>query len=241
MRRTTSAPIGKITACNGEPGTGSVWHVTTKVLVVDNYDSFVYNLVQYLGQLGADPVVRRNDELTLSDVEELAPSGIVISPGPGQPEDAGMSVPLIKALAGQVPILGVCLGHQAIGVAFGAKVVRAAQLLHGKTSQVSHDGRGIFEELPQPLTATRYHSLVVERATFSDDLEVSAWAEDGTVMGVRHKALAVDGVQFHPEAVLTEGGHRLMANWLRSCGFGQALVDLPAGPLVAGAASASSV
>jgi anthranilate synthase/aminodeoxychorismate synthase-like glutamine amidotransferase len=215
--------------------------VTTKVLVVDNYDSFVYNLVQYLGQLGADPVVRRNDELTLTDVEELQPSGIVISPGPGRPEDAGISVPLIKTLAGQVPILGVCLGHQAIGFAFGANVVRAAQLLHGKTSQVSHDGRGIFEDLPRPLTATRYHSLVVERVTLGDDLEVSAWAEDGTVMGIRHKALAVDGVQFHPEAVLTEAGHRLMANWLRSCGFGQALVGLPAGPLVAQAAPASSI
>jgi para-aminobenzoate synthetase component II len=209
--------------------------MTAKVLVVDNYDSFVYNLVQYLGQLGAEPVVRRNDELSLTDVEELRPGGIVISPGPGRPEDAGISVPLIRALAGQAPILGVCLGHQAIGFAFGANVARAAQLLHGKTSQVSHDGRGIFEDLPQPLTATRYHSLVVERGTLGDDLEVSAWAEDGTVMGIRHKALAVDGVQFHPEAVLTDGGHLLIANWLRSCGFEQALVSVPAGPLVAAA------
>jgi para-aminobenzoate synthetase component 2 len=215
--------------------------MTGKVLVVDNYDSFVYNLVQYLGQLGADPVVRRNDELSPADVEELRPSGIVISPGPGRPEDAGISVPLIRALAGQAPILGVCLGHQAIGFAFGANVVRAAQLLHGKTSQVSHDGRGIFEGLPEPLTATRYHSLVVERETLGDDLEVSAWAEDGTVMGLRHKSLPVDGVQFHPEAVLTEGGHRLIANWLHSCGFGRALVSVPAGPLTAVAPSASSV
>ena len=215
--------------------------MTAKVLVVDNYDSFVYNLVQYLGQLGTDPVVRRNDELSLTDVEELRPSGIVISPGPGRPEDAGISVPLIRALAGQAPILGVCLGHQAIGFAFGANVVRAAQLLHGKTSQVSHDGRGIFEDLPQPLTATRYHSLVVERATLGDDLEVSAWAEDGTVMGIRHRTLAVDGVQFHPEAVLTEGGHRLIANWLRSCGFGQALVSLPDGPLAEASRSASPI
>lgn len=214
--------------------------MTTKILVVDNYDSFVYNLVQYLGQLGVDPVVRRNDELTLSGVEELGAAGIVISPGPGRPEDAGISVPLIKALAGQVPVLGVCLGHQAIGFAFGANVVRAPQLVHGKTSQVSHDGRGIFEDLPQPLTATRYHSLVVERASLGNDLEVSAWAEDGTVMGIRHKALALDGVQFHPEAVLTEGGHRLIANWLRACGLGEALVSLPVGPLVAGAAPASS-
>jgi para-aminobenzoate synthetase component 2 len=241
MRRTTSPPIGVITPCSGEPWTGSVWLVTAKVLVVDNYDSFVYNLVQYLGQLGADPVVRRNDELTLTDVEELKPSGIVISPGPGRPEDAGISVPLIKALAGEVPILGVCLGHQAIGYAFGAEVVRADRLLHGKTSQVSHDGRGIFEGLPEPLTATRYHSLVVERATLGDELDVSAWAEDGTVMGIRHKALPVDGVQFHPEAVLTEGGHRLIANWLGSCGFGEALVGLPAGPLATGAGAAGPV
>jgi para-aminobenzoate synthetase component II len=215
--------------------------MTAKVLVVDNYDSFVYNLVQYLGQLGANPVVRRNDELSLADIEEMRPSGIVISPGPGRPEDAGISVPLIRALAGEVPILGVCLGHQAIGSAFGASVVRAGQLLHGKTSQVSHDGRGIFEDLPQPLTATRYHSLVVDPATLGVDLEVSAWAEDGTVMGIRHRALAVEGVQFHPEAVLTEGGHRLMANWLAACGFGQALASVPAGPLAAVTPAASPV
>ncbi len=212
-----------------------------KVLVVDNYDSFVYNLVQYLGQLGASPVVRRNDELSLADIEELHPAGIVISPGPGRPEDAGISVPLIRALAGQVPILGVCLGHQAIGFAFGANVVRAGQLLHGKTSQVSHDGRGIFAGLPQPLTATRYHSLVVDQATLGVDLEVSAWAEDGTVMGIRHRALAVEGVQFHPEAVLTEGGHRLLANWLGACGFGELLESVPAGPLAALAPSASPI
>jgi para-aminobenzoate synthetase component 2 len=206
-------------------------YVAAKVLVVDNYDSFVYNLVQYLGQLGADPVVVRNDELSLGDIEEMRPCGIVISPGPGRPEDAGISVALVRAFAGRTPILGVCLGHQAIGAAFGANVVRAAQLLHGKTSQVSHDGRGIFEGLPGPLTATRYHSLVVERDTLGDELEVSAWAEDGTVMGIRHKTLAVDGVQFHPEAVLTEGGHRLMANWLWSCGLEEALSYVPAGPL----------
>ena len=197
------------------------------VLVVDNYDSFVYNLVQYLGQLGAEPVVYRNDALTLADVESLRPAGILISPGPGRPEDAGVSVETVRACAGRYPLLGVCLGHQAIGYAFGARVVRAAQLLHGKTSQVSHDGRGIFEGIPVPFTATRYHSLMVERETLGDDLEVSAWAEDGTIMGLRHKRLPVDGVQFHPEAVLTAGGHRLVANWLAMCGFSGALSAVP--------------
>jgi para-aminobenzoate synthetase component 2 len=202
--------------------------VRPTVLVVDNYDSFVYNLVQYLGQLGAEPVVRRNDALTLDEVEDLAPAGIVISPGPGRPEDAGISVPLVQSFAGRCPLLGVCLGHQCIGHAFGANVVRAEQLLHGKTSPVRHDGRGIFEGLPHPLTATRYHSLVVERDTLGDTLEVSAWAEDGTVMGIRNARLRIDGVQFHPEAVLTVGGHRLLANWLGSCGLEDALSAVPA-------------
>jgi anthranilate synthase/aminodeoxychorismate synthase-like glutamine amidotransferase len=201
--------------------------VRPTVLVVDNYDSFVYNLVQYLGQLGADPVVGRNDALTLDDVEELAPVGIVISPGPGRPEDAGISVPLVKTFGGRCPILGVCLGHQCIGQAFGANVVRATKLLHGKTSEVNHDGRGIFGGLPDPLTATRYHSLVVERASLGDDLEVSASAEDGTVMGIRDPRLRIDGVQFHPEAVLTAGGHRLLANWLVSCGLEGAVSAVP--------------
>jgi anthranilate synthase/aminodeoxychorismate synthase-like glutamine amidotransferase len=198
------------------------------VLVVDNYDSFVYNLVQYLGQLGAEPVVRRNDALSLSAVEDLRPAGIVVSPGPGRPEDAGISVALVQSFAGHCPVLGVCLGHQCIGYAFGARVVRAGQLLHGKTSPVLHDGRGIFEGLPQPLTATRYHSLVVERETLGDTLEVSAWAEDGTVMGIRSRRLRLDGVQFHPEAVLTTGGHRLLANWLYSCGLESAVSAVPA-------------
>ena len=199
------------------------------VLVVDNYDSFVYNLVQYLGQLGAEPVVRRNDALDLKDVEDLRPAGIVVSPGPGRPEDAGISVPLVRSFAGRCPVLGVCLGHQCIGYAFGANVVRAGQLLHGKTSPVHHDGRGIFEGLPPPLTATRYHSLVVERETIGDVLEVSAWTEDGTVMGLRSEQLRIDGVQFHPEAVLTAGGHRLLANWLRSCGLESAVRAVPGG------------
>ncbi len=205
----------------------SVSPVGPTVLVVDNYDSFVYNLVQYLGQLGAEPVVRRNDALTLDDIEDMAPVGIVISPGPGRPEDAGISVPLVHKFGGRCPVLGVCLGHQSIGYAFGANVVRAGQLLHGKTSEVHHDGRGIFEGLPDPLTCTRYHSLVVERHSLGDDLEVSAWAEDGTVMGIRSSRLRVDGVQFHPEAVLTAGGHRLLANWLASCGLGGALAAVP--------------
>lgn len=205
-----------------------------RILVLDNYDSFVYNLVQYLGQLGADPMVYRNDAVTVAQVEELAPDGVVISPGPGRPAEAGVSVPLVRAFAGRAPILGVCLGHQAIGAAFGADVVPARQLLHGKTSTVVHDGRGIFSGLPSPFTATRYHSLMVPEAGLGPDLEVSARSDDGTIMGVRHRKLPIDGVQFHPEAVLTEGGHRLLANWLSSCGWGDALSavppDGPAGP-----------
>jgi para-aminobenzoate synthetase component II len=208
--------------------------VQARVLVIDNYDSFVYNLVQYLGQLGAQPVVKRNDEVALGEVATLDVCGVLISPGPGRPEGAGVSVPLVRSFAGRLPILGVCLGHQAIGYAFGANVGRAPQLLHGKTSEVSHDGRGIFQDLSSPLTATRYHSLVVERDTLGDELEVSAWAEDGTIMGIRHKGLAVDGVQFHPEAVLTDGGHRLLANWLALCGLVDALQAVPAGRPVAG-------
>ncbi len=188
-----------------------------KVLVVDNYDSFVYNLVQYLGQLGAEPVVHRNDAIGVAEVAQLAPAGILISPGPGRPEQAGISLDVVANFAGKVPVLGVCLGHQAIACAFGAQVVRAPQLLHGKTSTVSHDGRGIFQGLPQPLTATRYHSLVVERGSLGPELEVTAWAEDGTVMGLRHKHWPLDGVQFHPEAVLTQAGHQLLANWLSLC------------------------
>lgn len=197
--------------------------MSARILVLDNYDSFVYNLVQYLGQLGASPMVYRNDALTLADVKDLAPDGIVISPGPGRPESAGLSVALVKAYAGHCPLLGVCLGHQSIGYAFGLPVVRAERLLHGKTSEVRHDGRGIFAGVPDPFTATRYHSLVVEPPGAGHELEVSAWAEDGTVMGVRHKELAVDGVQFHPEAVLTVGGHRLLANWLGLCGLASAV------------------
>jgi para-aminobenzoate synthetase component II len=201
--------------------------MAASILVIDNYDSFVYNLVQYLGQLGADPQVHRNDDITLAEIEGLAPDGVVISPGPGTPGDAGISVPLVKAFAGRFPILGVCLGHQAIGYAFGAEVVRAAELLHGKTSPVRHTGTGIFAGLSDPLTVTRYHSLVVKRSSLGPDLEVTAECDDATVMGIKHRTLPVEGVQFHPEAVLTEGGHRLLANWLASCGLVDAVAAVP--------------
>jgi para-aminobenzoate synthetase component II len=206
-----------------EPGAAPDRARRPRVLVVDNYDSFVYNLAQYLGELGAEPVVARNDSLQLESVEALAPLGVLISPGPGRPELAGISVALVEAFAGRLPLLGVCLGHQAIAHAFGARVVPAPELLHGKTSEVSHDGRGIFDAMPQPLVATRYHSLVVEEASLPEELEVSARAADGTVMALRHRASAVDGVQFHPEAVLTEAGHHLLANWLAAHGLPSAL------------------
>jgi anthranilate synthase/aminodeoxychorismate synthase-like glutamine amidotransferase len=186
----------------------------TRVLVIDNYDSFVYNLVQYLGELGADPVVHRNDAVTADQSLEDRPDGILISPGPGRPESAGVSLELIGAAANAgVPVLGVCLGHQCIGQLYGGSVVRHS-VMHGKTSEITHDGRGVFEGLPDPLVATRYHSLVVDAATVPPVLEASAWAEDGTVMGLRHRELPVEGVQFHPESILTEGGHRMVANWL---------------------------
>jgi para-aminobenzoate synthetase component 2 len=190
----------------------------TRVLVVDNYDSFVYNLVQYLGQLGAEPLVRRNDGIGLDEITALQPDGILVSPGPGRPEDADISVPVIRAWAGRVPLLGVCLGHQAIAVAFGGSVVRAP-VMHGKTSTVAHDRKGIFEGMPEPFVATRYHSLVVADDRFPDGLEVSARSEDGTIMGVRScgPGIPVEGVQFHPESILTEGGHRLVGNWLAAC------------------------
>jgi anthranilate synthase component 2 len=185
------------------------------ILVLDNYDSFTYNLVQYLGELGAEVKVVRNDELTVDAVEALAPARIVISPGPGTPDDAGISLGVIERLGARVPILGVCLGHQAIGQAFGGKVVRARQVMHGKVSQVRHDGRGVFAGLPAEFVATRYHSLVVERATLPGALEVTAQSEDGEIMGLRHRALAVEGVQFHPEALLTEHGHKMLENFLK--------------------------
>ncbi len=188
-----------------------------KILVVDNYDSFTYNLVQYLGQLGCELTVVRNDRFELADVTAMNPDGIVVSPGPCTPAEAGQSVPLIREFAGRIPILGVCLGHQAIGEAFGASVEPARVLMHGKTSRISHDGQGLYEGLPQPLTVTRYHSLVVRN--LPPELEVTATVEEGgeeVVMGLKHRDLPVYGVQFHPESILTEGGHRLLRNFLTS-------------------------
>jgi anthranilate synthase/aminodeoxychorismate synthase-like glutamine amidotransferase len=188
--------------------------VAPRVLVVDNYDSFVYNLVQYLGELGADPVVRRNDAIGVKQAVALRPDGLVVSPGPGRPEAAGRSVELIRELGPRVPTLGVCLGHQCIAVAFGGQVVHARQLMHGKTSLVHHGGQGVLAGLPNPFEATRYHSLAVEPASLPPDLEVTARSDDGTVMALRHRRLPVEGVQFHPESVLTSCGKELVANFL---------------------------
>jgi anthranilate synthase component 2 len=184
------------------------------LLMIDNYDSFTYNLVQYLGELGEDVSVHRNDEITLEEVEAMAPARIVISPGPCTPKEAGISVPLIRHFAGRIPILGVCLGHQSIGEAFGGRIVHARQLMHGKTSPIHHANQGVFAGLPNPMTATRYHSLVIEPESRPEVLEVTAWTEDGEIMGVRHRELAVEGVQFHPESILTECGHELLKNFL---------------------------
>ncbi|PYM83884.1 MAG: anthranilate/aminodeoxychorismate synthase component II [Candidatus Rokuibacteriota bacterium] len=184
------------------------------ILVIDNYDSFTYNLVQYLGELGAELRVVRNDAVDADGVAALAPEGIVISPGPGTPDDAGVSLSLIRRLGERTPILGVCLGHQAIGQAFGGTVARAKAQMHGKTSEIRHDGRGVFAGLSNPLTATRYHSLVILPHTVPADLEVTAWAEDGEIMGVRHRRWPVEGVQFHPESILTVEGKRLLGNFL---------------------------
>ena len=185
-----------------------------RVLVIDNYDSFVYNLVQYLGELGADPQVHRHDAVTVDEVEALEPDAVLISPGPGRPEDAGVSTAVIRWAAGRVPVLGVCLGHQAIGAAWGGEVVRAPEVMHGKTSRIHHEGAGVFAGLPTPLEATRYHSLIVDRESVPDELEITATSEDGLVMGLRHRDLDVEGVQFHPESILTASGHDLLANFL---------------------------
>ena len=184
------------------------------LLMIDNYDSFTYNLVQYFAELGADVVVHRNDEITVQQIAALNPQHIVISPGPCTPNEAGISVPLIKAFAGKTPILGVCLGHQSIGQAFGGKIIHAKKLMHGKTSLIIHNGSSVFRGLPNPFTATRYHSLVIARETLPDCLEITAWTDDNEIMGVRHKTLAVEGVQFHPESILTEHGHDMLKNFL---------------------------
>ncbi|WP_263261127.1 aminodeoxychorismate/anthranilate synthase component II [Pseudomonas sp. RIT-PI-S] len=193
------------------------------LLMIDNYDSFTYNVVQYLGELGAEVKVVRNDEITVADIEALAPERIVVSPGPCTPSEAGISIEAILHFAGKLPILGICLGHQALGQAYGGEVVRARQAMHGKTSPVHHHDLGVFEGLAQPLTVTRYHSLVVKRETLPDCLEVTAWTQhpDGSfdeIMGLRHKTLTIEGVQFHPESILTEQGHELLANFLKQTG-----------------------
>ena len=184
------------------------------LLMIDNYDSFTYNLVQYLGELGEDVQVHRNDQISVVEIEKLKPDHIVISPGPCTPNEAGVSVETVRKLGGRIPILGVCLGHQSIGQAYGGKIVRAKNLMHGKTSMIHHTGKGVFAGLPDPFEATRYHSLVIERASLPDVLEITAWTEDGEIMGVRHKQFSVEGVQFHPESVLTPDGPTLMENFL---------------------------
>ena len=189
----------------------------TKILVIDNYDSFVFNIVQYLQQLGAEVVVKRNDEVNANSINEF--DGVLLSPGPGTPEDAGACIEIVNAaIEKQKPLLGVCLGHQAIGAALGGKVSRAPELLHGKTSQVQHKNEGVFKDLKSPFRATRYHSLAIENPNFPNDLTITATTESGVIMGVKHKTAPIEGVQFHPESVLTEGGHQLLANWLESTG-----------------------
>jgi anthranilate synthase component II len=184
------------------------------LLMIDNYDSFTYNLVQYFAELGQEVAVHRNDEITLDEIAALKPEFIVISPGPCSPTEAGVSVSTIQRFAGQIPILGVCLGHQSIGQAFGGKIIRAKQVMHGKTSDIKHTNVGVFESMPNPFCATRYHSLVIERESIPECLEITAWTDDGEIMGVRHKSLPIEGVQFHPESILTYRGHDLLANFL---------------------------
>jgi anthranilate synthase component II len=186
-----------------------------KLLMIDNYDSFTYNLVQYFGELGAEVLVHRNDEISLADIEGLKPSHLVVSPGPCSPAEAGISVAAIQHFAGKLPILGVCLGHQSIGAAFGGRIIRAQQLMHGKTSVIHTTQQGVFADLPKDYTVNRYHSLSIERCSCPAELEVTAWTDDGEIMGVRHRSLAIEGVQFHPESILTEHGHALLNNFLK--------------------------
>jgi len=191
----------------------------TRILVIDSYDSFVYNLVQYLGEIGAEPEVVRNDAVGIDDVAALAPDGILLSPGPGRPEDAGIICDVVRVFAGRVPVFGVCLGHQAIGHVFGGRVVRAPALMHGKTSAILHDGEGVFAGLPSPLEATRYHSLVVDAGTLPTELRVTARTSDGLIMGLRHRELEVEGVQFHPESILTASGREMLRTFASRCGL----------------------
>jgi len=191
----------------------------SRLLMIDNYDSFTYNIVQYLGELGADVLVYRNDAISIAEIEALAPAHIVISPGPCTPNEAGISVEVIRQFSGRIPLLGICLGHQSIGQAFGGDVIRAKKVMHGKLSAIHHQGKGVFADLPSPLTATRYHSLVVDASTLPDCLEMTAWTEDDAgeieeIMGLRHRTLAVEGVQFHPESILSEHGHQMLRNFL---------------------------
>jgi len=186
------------------------------LLMIDNYDSFTYNLVQYFGELGEDVQTYRNDEITIEKIAALKPDRICISPGPCTPNEAGVSVPLLKNFAGKLPILGVCLGHQSIGAAFGGKIIRAQQVMHGKTSVIQHTGLGVFKNIPNPYTVIRYHSLAIDRSSLPDCLEVTAWTEDGEIMAVRHKEFAIEGVQFHPESILSENGHALLKNFLET-------------------------
>ena len=186
-----------------------------KLLMIDNYDSFTYNLVQYFGELGAEVLVHRNDEISLADIEALKPSHLVVSPGPCSPAEAGISVAAIQHFAGKLPILGVCLGHQSIGAAFGGRIIRAQQLMHGKTSVIHTTQQGVFADLPKDYTVNRYHSLSIERSSCPAELEITAWTDDGEIMGVRHRSLAIEGVQFHPESILTEHGHALLNNFLK--------------------------
>ena len=188
------------------------------ILLIDNYDSFTYNLYQYLCELGAEVVVHRNDKITLEDVEELSPRGIIISPGPGTPLDAGISNDVVRRFGGEVPTLGVCLGNQCVGHAFGGSVVNAGEIMHGKLSQIHHDGKGVFEGLPNPLEAIRYHSLVVSRQDLPSELEITAWTDNGLIMGLRHRELPIEGVQFHPESIMTESGKPLLQNFLDGLG-----------------------
>ncbi len=187
-----------------------------KLLMIDNYDSFTYNLVQYFGELGAEVLVHRNDEISLADIESLKPSHLVVSPGPCSPAEAGISVAAIQHFAGKLPILGVCLGHQSIGAAFGGRIIRAQQLMHGKTSVIHTSQQGVFADLPKNYTVNRYHSLAIERSSCPAELEVTAWTDDGEIMGVRHRSLPIEGVQFHPESILTEHGHALLNNFLKT-------------------------